>query len=582
MAGSSATKIQRKGVSTALKRIALRPQDLETAAQLEKQFELSPVAARVLAARGFKADEDLEHYITPTLKSGLPDPKKLKNLKEACALVRDVVAADGSVAICCDFDVDGLSGGSQLHHFLKSAGIKSKVFVPDRFKEGYGLNQDMIRKIAELGFALVITVDYGTTNQTEIALARELGLKTIVIDHHHVGSHDPGADVFINPQQQDCGFADGTLCAAGLVWFFLIGLRAALPQAKSLNPKDYLDLACLGTICDMVPLRGANRIIAKRGLELLGRTRRPGLVALKNAIGIGEKVKCSNVSFGIGPRINAAGRMVHGEVVIELLTSDDSRKCDKLAKKLNRLNKERQDLESRIKAEAIAQVEEFTELPWGIVVWEEDFHTGVIGIVAQRMVEQFYRPAAVLGADDDGIYKGSVRGIKGFSVIEALNSVGDLLVKFGGHEGAGGFSIEKDKIPKFVEAFQAECKKRLADIPTEPFADADTKAGILEIDIPLINELQNFAPFGVGNPGPLIMLENLRVTEVKILKDAHLKATLSDSGRYIAGLMWHATEHPELRPGAKVNVACRLDLNTYNGVTEIQAHLQAVEPACTA
>ncbi|RMG44183.1 MAG: hypothetical protein D6719_02320, partial [Candidatus Dadabacteria bacterium] len=348
------------------KGIKLREQRKDIAEKIEKEFKLSSVASRILAARGFEPNADLKNYLAPTLKNGLPDPRGLKNLKEACALIREVADSDGKIAVCCDFDVDGLSGGAELHHFLRSCGIDSKVFVPDRFTHGYGLNSDMVKEIARDGFSLLITVDYGTTNEKELSEARAAGLKAIVIDHHHVGDHNPPCDVFINPNQKGCGFADATLCAAGLVWYLLVGLSKALPQAKSISVKDYLDLAALGTICDMVPLRGANRVIAKRGLEMLERTARPGLMALKNVAGIQKEVQCSHVSFGIGPRLNAAGRMIHGELVIELLTTEDSRKAEKLARKLNKLNQERQDTEARIKEISVKRVQAGEELPWGI------------------------------------------------------------------------------------------------------------------------------------------------------------------------------------------------------------------------
>ena len=257
----------------------------------------------------------------------------------------------------------------------------------------------MVEEIAAGDFGLLITVDYGTTNDKELTLAREHGIPTIVIDHHHVETAPP-ADVFVNPKQEGCNFADATLCAAGLVWYFIAALRKSLPAAKELDPREYLDLACLGTICDMVPLIGANRVIALKGLERLNVTRRAGLRALKDVVGIKKEVTCGTVGFGIGPRLNAAGRMVNGELVIQLLTTTDSKKAKRIAKRLHKLNAERQDIERAIKDEAVERVAESATVPDGIVVWDKEFHTGVIGIVAQRLVETFYRPSIVCGEDD--------------------------------------------------------------------------------------------------------------------------------------------------------------------------------------
>lgn len=568
-----------ESVKIAHKRIRMRKQNLAEARRIEAEMKLSPVAARVLAARGYKVGKDLADYLTPTLKEGLPDPKGLRNLDKACALIRDLAAHGRAIAICCDFDVDGLSGGAQVHHFLQSAGIPSKVFVPDRFEDGYGLNENMIRQIAEEGFGLVLTIDYGTTNLKELNLARKLGLKSIVIDHHHVGEIKTPADVFINPNQRGCGFAGKVLSAAGLAWYLVVGLKQCLPQARNVDPRSYLDLACLGTICDMVPLVGANRVIAKRGLEILSSSARPGLISLKNVAGVRDKVSCSDVGFGIGPRLNAAGRMVHGSVVIELLTTADSELAKKLAHRLNKLNTDRQDTEALVKESALEQIRERGHLPAGIVVWDREYHTGVIGIVAQRIVEQYYRPSVVLGVDSDGVFKGSVRGVKGFNVVEALAAVGEHLIKYGGHEGAGGLSVEEGKIEDFANAFIRECEERLQDSQSGPVAEADTEVSLADLDLKLVDEFQQFAPFGMGNPNPQLFIPKLQVLDVRVLKNTHLKATLSDGKRYITGLMWRQTSHPALIKGAAVNIVCRPDSSTFNGCLELQANLQAIEAA---
>lgn len=573
-------RIERKpeGVSVAHKRIRLRAQHPDLAESIASGYSLNPVTGRILAARGFKNDVSLKNFINPSLKESLPEPSALKNLDAACALIKKTIDAGSSIAICCDFDVDGLSGGSQVLHFFQAIGVSAKVFVPDRFEDGYGLNEGMIRDIAEQGFALVITIDYGTTNKSELTLARELGLKTIVIDHHHVVENPP-ADIFVNPNQKGCGFAEKILCASGLAWYLIVALRRALPQATGVDVRRYLDLACLGTICDMVPLVGANRTIAKRGLEQLSVTERVGLQALKNVMGVKGSVGCSDVSFGIGPRLNAAGRMVHGDLVIELLTTTDSKKAASIADRLNRLNLERQDTENEVKEIAVRMIHAAGELPSGLVVWEPDFHTGVIGIVAQRLVEIFYRPAAVMGIDKDGIYKGSVRGIKGLSVVDTLAAVGKHLIKFGGHEGAGGFSVAIEKVEEFAAAFNAECARRMKKIETSPYVEGDTEVTLSEVDLRLVDELEQFAPFGMGNPNPVVVARGLRVQDVRVLKEAHIKAVFSDGKRTISGLLWRHTSHPELTVGNEVDIAFKPDSNTFNGNVEIQAHLQAVEGA---
>jgi single-stranded-DNA-specific exonuclease len=573
-----AHKTESQVTAKAHKRIRLKKQSEKVAREIESSIKVNPVTARILAARGFKPNADLQNFISPTLKEGLPDPSELKNLDAACALIRHVHESGKGIAICCDFDVDGLSGGSIVHDFFKRANVASKVFVPDRFVDGYGLNENVVRQIAQDGFGLLLTIDFGTTNAKELSVARDLGLKTVVVDHHHMSAEAPPVDVFINPHQDGCGFAAATACAAGLAWYLVVGLRREF-ALQGFDPRDSLDLACLGTICDMVPLIGMNRVIAKRGLEKLTETNRAGLRALRNVMGVRGVVGCTDVSFGIGPRLNAAGRIVHGELVVELLTTDDSSKADKLARQLNDLNAQRQDIESAVKSEAIAQIEKDPEHRWGLVAWNQEFHTGVIGIVAQRLVEHFYRPAAVMGMDVPGVFKGSVRGIKGFSVVEALAACGKYLIKYGGHTGAGGFSVKESDLLSFRDAFNSECEARLKDIETVPYIDADTEATLDEVSVSLVSELKNLAPFGVGNPNPHLLVKSLRVVEVRDIKGAHLKVLLSDGKRFVQGIMWRQTSHPAIRPNAYVDIVFRPETNTYNGTTELQANLQAVEAA---
>lgn len=555
----------------------MREQKEGEAKKIADTFSLSPVASRVIAARGFQADESLKLFLSPSLKEGLPQPSTLKNLEAGCELIDSVIKNGGKVAICCDFDVDGLSGGSQIHAMFKELNIESRVFVPDRFEDGYGLNIGMIEEAAAEKFALLITVDFGTTNAKELLRARELGLKTIVIDHHHVGSTITPADVFINPHQEGCGFADRILSAAGLAWYLVAGMRKYSKRAAGIDPKSYLDLACLGTICDMVPLVGVNRVIARRGLELMSETKREGLKALKNMVGVKEEVSCHHVSFGIGPRINAAGRMVRGDIVVELLTTSDSKRAEKIASRLDRLNRQRQETEERIKKRAHLEIEKRGALPPGLVLWDKDYHTGVIGLVAQRLVEAYYRPSAVMGMDKEGIYKGSVRGIPGFSVVGTLNALKEHLIKCGGHEGAGGFSIEFEKVEAFAEGFRTLCQDALSKIEKDPSVWADTEVSLTELKLATVRELQGFEPFGVGNASPQLMAKGLTVKEITVLKDTHLKVQFSDGGRSLVGFLWRQTEHPALKTGASVNVVFKPDINTYNGSSTIQANLQAIE-----
>lgn len=562
------------------KKLRLRPQAVEIAREISAQFSLGAVASRVLAARGFKADNRTRLFISPSLREGLPLPAQCKNLPEACDLIVAVVNAGERIALCCDFDVDGLSGAAQVYAFLNSVNADVKVFIPDRFTDGYGLNSGMVRNMRESGCSLLVAIDFGTKNNVELSFARELGMKTVVIDHHHVGDAVVTADVFVNPHQEGCGFADKLLCASALAWYLVAALRSRFEATSSLDPKLYLDLACLGTICDMVPLIGPNRVIAKKGLELLSKTERVGLRALKNILGLQGEVHCSDVSFGIGPRLNAAGRMVHGELVLKLLTTKCSDEANRLAHTLNKLNVERQEEEASVRENALEMLKSRGAIKDGIVVWAPDFHTGVIGIVAQRLVEIFHRPAVVMGMGEEGIYKGSVRGIRGFSVVEALASVSHCLLKFGGHEGAGGLAVEAGKIEEFAVAFEEECSRRLSLIDYAPYLDVDTEVSLGELSLSLVTELQQFAPFGVGNGSPILLARKLRVLDTQVLKGSHLKVLFGDfEGRRYHAFWWRTPSHPLVRTGQLLDIAFKAEKNSFQGNVSLQLTIQAVQAA---
>jgi single-stranded-DNA-specific exonuclease len=567
------------------KQIELKPQKPQIARSIEDEYGLRSLSSRILAARGYEAGASLEKFLEPSLKTGLIKPDGLKGLAAACELVSQMVKDKKVISIACDFDVDGLSGGSQLVHFFRSIGVECHAFVPDRFEDGYGLNAKIIAAAAEVNTSLLIAVDFGTTAHKELALAKTAGMLTLVIDHHHVETgSEPKCDVFINPQQVGCGFADKTLCAAGLVWYFLLGLKESLkeilPVVGTVDVRSYLDLACLGTVCDMVPLVGVNRVIARRGLELLSLTKRPGLVALKNVAGIRDEVSCYDLSFALGPRINAAGRMVHGELVIELLTTSDSTKAASIAGRLNKLNSDRQETEKEAKRLCLKKVEKIYpegSIPEAIVLWDEEFHTGVVGIVAQRLVEMFHKPAVVLGIDKDGLFKGSVRGIKGMSVVSALSANSDLLLKYGGHEAAGGLTLAADNLEKFCSGFINYCSSQISKEKFIPRILADTEVGLSEITKPSIDEFDRFAPFGMGNPSPAVLARGLTVQSVSEIKGTHTKASLTDGRSFIAGMLWRQVDHPLIRKGSKVDVVFKPDYSTFNGICEIQANIQAVQ-----
>lgn len=560
-----------------LKRIRLKEQHLENAVTIQNEHGLSPITSKVLSARGLIAGPILSDFIAPSLQKGLPGPEGLKGLTEACRAIVSSVSHKEHIAISCDFDVDGLSSGSQLFDLFTKMKANVHLFVPDRFKEGYGLNKTIIDDAAKLGCKLLITVDFGTSNQSELEYAASLGMRSIVIDHHHVADNHRAVDIFINPNQKDCGFAGRILCAAGLTWYLIAALRSHFRDSFSYDPREYLDLAALGTICDMVPLTGVNRLIAKKGLEVLGKTNRPGLLALMNVAGLKGLPKTHDVSFGIGPRINAAGRMVHGGMVIELLTTTSTERAYEIAHKLNELNSARQREDKRVLLHATRSVETSVHLPAGFVVYDPSYHTGVVGIVAQRLVEKFHRPSAVIGIDEEGILKGSVRSIPGISVIAVLSACSDYLLKFGGHEGAGGFALRESSLPEFREKFTSTCHTLLNPENATPAIETDTDATLDELSLDLVQELAKIEPCGIGNKAPTLLVKRAIIKSVVCLKEAHLKFELSNGKTSISAIMWKYAEHPYVYVNNMVNVALRLETNSFRGTTSLQGQVLALE-----
>lgn len=550
--------------------------DRDLAKLIAEEYNLSLPVAQVLVARGFNVGKILQNYLTPSLKEGVLHPSGLKNLIPAAQLISDFISQGEKIAICCDFDVDGLSSGGLVANFIREIGGEAKIFVPDRFKDGYGLNSRMVRQIAEEGFKIMLTLDYGTTNFTEIDLAKSLGLKTVVVDHHRVGSEIVGADYFVNPCQADCSFADATLCAAGLAWYLCAGIKSIHKNSQEIDLRKYLDFACLGTICDMVPLINVNRVIASKGLYYLRNTENIGLKALLNISGLNGRISSTDVSFILGPRINAAGRMENAEIVTELFTTQDNERAMELARKLNFLNQTRQSTEEKARKIAIERVMEFKEMPKGLVIWDDNFHQGVLGIIAQRLVEKFGCPSIVLAREEAG-YKGSVRGVKGFDVYKSLENCKHLLSKYGGHSAAGGLSLSEDNLAKFVESWTEAIE--ISDANQEELIriEAESEIMLSDIEDKLISDLYFLEPFGMQNPSPYFYFKNLKVEDVKVLKDTHLKLILSDGKKKIKAVFWKTNSHPDIVFSNRIDLSARVEVSFFSGVKEYQLVIGAIK-----
>lgn len=561
------------------KRWILRQPDQAFVNRCCDELKLSALLARVIALRDLTAIEAAKCYLSSSLRSDLPSPFLMADMDAAVDRIVRAIQASESISIWGDYDVDGTTGASVLVSFLREIGVEAIFYVPHRIEEGYGLNIEGLRRLKERGVRLVVMVDSGISNFKEVAAANEIGVDIVIVDHHQPPEQLPPAIAVVNPHRSDCAFPDKGLCAAGLAFYVVIALRARLRDAgwfrASGDPdlRRHLDIVALGTIADMVPLKGVNRTLVKRGLTALGSSTRPGVIALKQIAGFATgDVTAGQVGFQLGPRINAAGRMDAAIKVIELLTTESPEVALRIAQELDAHNRERRAMEAEVLQTALEQAGKVIERRrYSLVLSGEGWHPGVLGIVASRVVERFHRPTIVLGFQG-GEGKGSARSIRGFHMVEGLRRCGYLLEKFGGHEYAGGLTIKEENLPSFIEAFDEAARAVLSDEALVPFLEIDAQLNFAEIGHPLMREIDVLKPFGVGNPEPIFISRGIEVCE---RKDFPLGARFRfrQAGRFVSGVAFGVKENFAARPGAMVDLVYRLSENVWNGNSTVELKL---------
>ena len=559
----------------------------QEALKISSELQVDSIIAKLLVLRGITTPEDAKAFLRPTLREHLPNPSNLEGAEKAIKIILDAVINKRFITIFSDFDVDGITSGTQLWTILAASGARVRYYVPDRIKEGYGLSTYAVEKLAEEKTELLITLDCGITSTPEVTRAKELGMEVIVIDHHELPDLLPPADVIVNPKQTTCGFNGEQLATAGIIWLLGIplgkALQKALPEQKIPSSKELLDLAALGTICDMVPLRSVNRLIASRGVELIQKNPRIGLQALMEIASIpsGKRFACSHIAFGIGPRLNAAGRIDDASLGFSLLTEKSLGDAKTYAKKINDLNNKRKTLETHVKDTCIDLAEELTETlgatPFGYVLHDESFHVGVIGIAAQRMVESLGKPAAVLGPSEDlEVYKGSVRAVTGFHVANCLKDLSYLLEGHGGHAAAGGFSIKKENIEEFQHAFHDKVVETFPEGVPKKEVRFDLEIDFSEVTIDLVKQIQLLAPFGMGNHSPVFKTTDIEIEHVQVIGENHIKTSLIQNKNVRSAIGWRMFGNPLFLVGNKIDATYSLELNTYKGVTSVQIILKDI------
>lgn len=558
----------------------LKETDRQAADTLTDTVHLLPLVADLLASRGIIAPEDARSFLAPSL-SAIHDPYLLRGMDSAVARLLKAVQCGESVCIYGDYDVDGITGTTLLVSFLRTVGVDCRYFIPHRFHDGYGLSMAALQKIIADGATLVISVDCGITAVDEALFCREQGIDLIIVDHHAPGETIPDACAVLNPLQPGCGYPFKSLAGVGVAFNLLIALRAALrnkgifKEGEEPDLREWLELVALGTIADVVPLTGQNRIFAFYGLRQLSCSRRPGIQALKLIAGVSGEVGCGQVGFRLAPRLNAAGRMESAVPGVDLLLSEDPEESGAISAELDAANGERQAIERRIMDEAVSMVESSGRHPCGrsIVLASDTWHQGVVGIVAARLVERYHRPTILIALDTVGLGKGSGRSIPGFHLLEALAPCAAHLERFGGHRYAAGIGVRAENVAAFGAAFEAEAARRLTEDDLLPRLVVDVEAQPEDITRELALELKRLAPFGAGNPEPVLLMRGMTVAEQRVVGEGHLRLRLTRDGFTFNAIAFRMAA---LEMGGKVDIAFFPELNEWKGTSSLQLRIKDV------
>lgn len=562
-----------------------RPCDEAAATRLERELGLSPVVARLLAIRGHHEPEAAERFLRPSL-SHLQDPWKLADLAPAVDRLLGAVARRERIVVHGDYDVDGVTSTVILRRALELLGGDVTHFIPERLRDGYGLQPATIERLHADGARVIVSVDCGIRAPEAARRARELGLDLIITDHHEPDAELPQALAVVNPKRHDCGYPDKHLAGVGVALKLVQGLCQKAGREGWLQA--FVKIAAIGTLADVVPLVGENRVIAKLGLEQLTRgPHKVGLRALLDVSGLaGKTIDAYHIAFMVAPRVNAAGRMASADIATRLLlASDDALAAEAvaLAQQLDAENTKRRAEEQEIVAAAKKAVEHDPDVGAHtvLVVAGEGWHRGVIGIVASKLVDAYYRPAIVLSIEN-GVAHGSCRSIPGFNVLGGLEACASMLDRFGGHKQAAGLQLDAAKIPAFRRAINDYAADVLTPDDLRPNLSLD---GALDFDVltpRVVSDLMAMAPFGLANPRPVFSAAGIEVVEgPRRLKERHLKMSLRQKGRTFRAIAWNAVEkEPVLAggPGA-LEVAYALEQNEFNGNTYTELRLSDVRRA---
>lgn len=547
--------------------------DSERVENLVKKYKISHLLATILVNRNIDLDEKMEQFLEPS-RNDFHNPFLMPDMEKGIERILKAIEAKEKIMIYGDYDADGITSITVLKKFLTERGLEVESYIPNRLDEGYGLNKEAIQGIFEKGYRLMITVDCGISGMEEIDYANSLGMETIITDHHEPAEELPKAYAVIDAKRKDNEYPFNQLAGVGVVFKVIqaLSIKLGLEEKEYLK---YLDLVCVGTISDIVPLIDENRVIAKLGLKLIAVTKNIGLRTLLDTIGF-KAIDSGTISFGIAPRINACGRMGHQQEALNLFLSDNVEEAKKIANELNRFNQERQAKEKEIFEQVVQKIENGEKDKNCIILGSENWHHGIIGIVSSKVTDMYFKPSILICFEgNEG--KGSGRSIPGFDLHEALMKCSDSIQKFGGHAMAIGITVKKENFEKFKQEFENYAQNcNISDII--PIIHIDSEILLKNINIDDVKSLKLLEPFGEANKTPLFLFKNLKINSIRALSEGkHLKLTLKDDNYLIDAIGFNMGDlSREYLLDDKVDVVGTLDVNTFNGNESIQITIKDI------
>ena len=541
---------------------------------------LHPLIVQILYNRGITTPEQAETFLTPDALIG--NPFQMRGVNEAIDRLRRAIRAGEAVAVYGDFDADGVTATALLVQMLRSLGARVKPYIPHRIDEGYGLNLEALQQLKDEGVRVVITVDCGVRSLDEVAFGTRLGLDMIVTDHHAPTDTLPTAFAVINPKQPECRYPTKELSGVGVAFklaqaLLRVNARVPLKHQSPISEEALLDLVALGTVADLVPLTNENRALVKRGIARLRQSERPGIQALmRHAALKPETLDAGNIAFTLAPRLNAAGRLEHALRAYDLLTTIYPDEADALAQKLEETNRERQRLTADLTTRARAVVAASVDTAHLLFIVDPDFLEGIVGLIASRLTEEFYRPSIAVHRGETES-RGSARSISEFNIVGALDECRDLLVRHGGHAMAAGFTVRNENLSALETRLREIAARTLAPSELAPTLAVDAEAALSDMNWALLKSLEQLAPFGYGNREPIFISRDIIVRDARLVGSEHLKLVLSDGQ-----IVWDAIA---FRQGSwagnlppRIDLAYQLDARTWNGETRLQLNVKDIKP----